>query len=192
MLDEINGAIKEYEAKWLALINGRKHWDFFSELRPTAVGWKVKDRAEYERVVNELRDSSGRIYESWINGRWIAKIILNDIELQGGICIVKIMQRRPDSEDSLGLDHIDFYSTQPERFDEVFRDESDLKVVEERNEDATDFVWTSVWFEGTEAKIKSYTVLGIMADELVEIERDLLRREADDDVDVESSPPAGN
>ncbi|MEJ0072928.1 MAG: hypothetical protein WDN27_02465 [Candidatus Saccharibacteria bacterium] len=49
-----------------------------------------------------------------MNGRWIAKVQLKDAALSNGVTIIKIMQRRPGSEDAVGLDHVDFYSPEVE------------------------------------------------------------------------------
>ena len=176
MLDEINAATKEYLAKWQGLVDGRKNKEFFAAMRPTAVGWKVADYDEYRRVVDELRHTSGRIFETWMNDRWAAKLVLNEFELAGGIIIIKVMQRRPGKDDATGLDHVDFYAPETDRYEAVFTSETDLKIVLESNEAVDNYTWNSIWFDGTEAKIKPYTVLGTVADELREIEAKMLAR----------------
>jgi hypothetical protein len=177
MLDEINAAIKEYNVKWQALVEARKNKEFFEAMKPTAIGWKVADREEYDRVFKVLHDKCGRVAETWMNERWIAKMILDGVELEGGICVIKLMQRRPGSDDTLGLDHVDFYAPDTDRYEEVFKGEShDLRIVEESNEAIDNYSWTSIWFDGTEAKIKPYTVLTTVADELKDIEKAMLAR----------------
>ena len=136
---------------------------------PTAVGWKVADRAEYGRLCAELHDQADRIIETWMNGRWIAKIHLRDIKLDGDIEVIKIMQRRPNSTDAVGLDHVDFYSTELRGAERILQDEPNLKWTNEINDFIAGYKWISVWFDGTEAKLKQETVLDIVAAELTEV-----------------------
>lgn len=166
MLEDINEAVKFYQDKWKAMAKDRTEPEFFTGLKPTAVGWKVKDRAEYDELVSVLHDQCSQLVETWINGRWIAKLVLRDKELDGGIRIIKVMERRPDSTDAVGLDHVDFYAADIAKADQIIRNEQDLKCTTEFNDATDDYTWLSIWFEGTEAKIKPYTVLDTLAEEL--------------------------
>lgn len=169
MIDELNTAISEYWTKWQALVAARHNKAFFEGLKPTAAGWKVTDRAEYDRICKELHDQSDRIVETWMNGRWIAKCVLRDSELSGHIKIIKVMQRRPGSDDAIGLDHLDFYSPPLTEVESVLQKESDLKWTRETNDILEGYDWLSIWFEGTEAKLKNDTVLDIIATELGQV-----------------------
>jgi hypothetical protein len=166
MIDELTTAIEAYHQKWHQLVHARANQAFFQTLQPTAVGWKVKDRAAYDQVCAELHDQTDQIVETWMNGRWIAKLHLRESRLPGDIEIVKIMQRRPDSDDAIGLDHLDFYSKQVADAAEILAAEPDLKWSHEHNDVIEGYEWLSIWFDGTEAKLKSDTVLDIIVAEL--------------------------
>jgi hypothetical protein len=110
MIDELNAALESYNQKWQLVVVGRKDTNFFKKLKPTALGWKTQDKEEYHVLLAELHDRSDMVIEKWMNGRWIAKVHLKDAKLINGVEIVKIMQRRPGSNDAVGLDHVDFYA----------------------------------------------------------------------------------
>jgi len=169
MIDELNDALKDYSDKWEALTAGCNDQQFFQGLKPMAVGWKVADEADYKQLYDQLRADCDRIVETWMNGRWIAKMHLKDIKLEGDIQIVKLMQRRPGSTDKLGLDHVDFYSPAVAGAEAILQKEPSLKWSHESNEVVEGYNWISVWFEGTEAKLKSSTVMDIVIKELSDI-----------------------
>src|SRR6266540_4685412 len=134
MIDELQTALTEFHAKWHTLVAARKDTSFFEALKPTAIAWKTTDRAEYDKLYAELHDQADQIIETWMNERWVAKFHLRDRQLQGGIEIVKLMQRRPGSTDAVGFDHVDFFSTQDRAaMQAVLQQEPDLKWNVESN-----------------------------------------------------------
>ncbi len=169
MIDELNKAISSYQTKWQKLIATRSNKQFFQNLKPIAVGWKVAERQEYNRLYNELHDQCKFMIETWMNGRWVAKMILNNSELAGGIKIIKIMQRRPESKDKVGLDHLDFYSTDVKQAQSILQKEENLNWTTESNDIIDGYEWFSVWFDDTEAKLKPYTVIDIVVRELKDV-----------------------
>lgn len=172
MLDELNTAINDYWTKWQALVAARQNKTFFESLKPTAAAWKVADRAEYDRMCGELHDQSDHIIETWMNGRWVAKFLLRDAELNGGIKIVKVMQRRPGSDDPLGFDHVDFYGPSLVETEEVLTQEKNLNWTRESNDSLEGYGWLSVWFEGgPEAKLRDDTVIDIITIELQQLKQ---------------------
>lgn len=175
MIDELNTALKGYFTKWDVLVTARKDQAFFTDLKPVAVGWKVADRAEYDKLCTLLHDQSVRIIETWMNGRWIAKVQLKDDSLERGMKIIKVMQRRPGSKDALGLDHVDFYSPKVVDGEAVLKQETDLQWSQESNDIIAGYEWLSIWFEGTEAKIKAGTVFDIIIAELKEVNTKLTK-----------------
>jgi hypothetical protein len=163
MFDEVNVAIDAYQAKWQTFVSSRKNKDFFERLTPTAIGWKVADVAEYDRLLHTWRDACDQIHIARLNDRWIAALHLKDAQLHRGIGIIKLMQRRPDSSDVLGLDHFDFLDTEETSTKAILAEETEVKWSEERNGIS---VWTSVWFADTEAKLRPHTVLDVSIAEL--------------------------
>ncbi len=164
MIDEINAAIGDYQIKWCALIKGRKDVSFFESLKPFSVGWKVADLAEFDRRFAELRGRCVQVHLMWMNDRWIATMFLKEGEnLSWNIPIIKLMQRRPKSTDALGLDNVDFYTPDFLDANTLCAKESDLKFTDEFNGECK---WTSLWFDGTEAKIRNQTSADVTIAEL--------------------------
>jgi len=175
MNQEYSAALKGYMQKWDQLVAARHDASFFGNLQATAFGWKVQDRAEYTQRVAALHDQAEHIVETWMNGRWIAKLQLRDGSATNGIHIIKIMERRPNSTDAVGLDHIDFYApVETEQIEAVLRAESNLQWTRESNDIIEGYDWLSIWFDGTEAKLKHDTVLDIVAAELVQLSQRLV------------------
>lgn len=168
MFEEIQAAYETYQQKWQTLVAGRQNKHFFEELKPVAIGWKVADESAYKAAVAELHGAADKIIETWMNERWVAKIHLKDRNVEG-VEIIKIMQRRPGSEDALGLDHVDFYSDAVKAAEGILENETELKWSWENNDIIAGYDWLSVWFDGTEAKLKSDTVLDIIGLELKEL-----------------------
>jgi hypothetical protein len=175
MLDELNQAIEEYQTKWRQLIADRANKPFFQNLKPTSIGWKVADRAEYDQAYAQLHDQCDRIIETWMNGRWIAKLHLRDAKLAGDVQIIKLMQRRPGSDDTLDLDHVDFYSPPLNEVEQILQKEPDLKWTHEDNDVVQNYSWISIWFDGAEAKLKPGTILDIIITELQETNQQILK-----------------
>lgn len=167
--NSITSALNAYFGNWHRLVSTRNHKAFFESMKPVAVGWKVEDRAAYNEMLAEFHDQADRVIETWMNGRWIAKVHLAASPLPGGIEIIKIMQRRPESTDAVGLDHVDFYIPEKVNLAEMLAGEDDLKWSEESNDVIDNYNWVSLWFDGTEAKLKFDTVLDIIQAELREI-----------------------
>lgn len=174
MLNEINDALDTYDKSWKKLVDGRTNRQFFETLKPVAVGWKVAERVEYDQLVAELHDQADQIIETWMNGRWIAKLHLKDTKLTNCAELIKVMLRRPGSDDELGLDHVDFYSHEVATAEPLLKQETDLKWSWESNDVIEGYDWISIWFNGTEAKLKSDTVLDIIQTELKELNQKLM------------------
>ena len=175
MIYEINSELKDYFVSWQALLAGRTDVDFFGALKPVALGWKVADKAEYARIYSMLHDKCDTIVETWMNDRWIAKMHLRDTSLEGGITIIKLMQRRPESTDLIGLDHVDFYTAAADNGESVIDQEPNLKWTHESNDVLENYSWLSLWFDETEAKIKNATVLNNIIRELELTNQKILR-----------------
>lgn len=112
---------------------------------------------------------SNKLDLTWMNERWISEGCLKT-PLAHDIPIIKLMQRRPNSTDAIGLDHIDFYSFAVAGAEPLL-DKEGLKWTHEKNGICT---WTSIWFAGTEAKLRTNTVLTVLADEYKQAEQRIL------------------
>lgn len=157
MFDELNRAVQEYQTKWQAFVAERQNREFFERLKPTAVGWKVTDVAEYDKLLREWRDGCDLITEVYMNERWIALLHLKDTKLPGDVEIIKLMQRRPNSSDPVGLDHVDFLDMEETNTKAVLAEEKDIKWTDEQRSEHD--AWVSLWFDNTEAKLRPNTVL---------------------------------
>jgi hypothetical protein len=166
MINELNAAINDYQLKWRTLAGTRKDRGFFDGLRPTAVGWKAVDPADFDKRFAFLRALSDQIHLGWVNERWLATFHLREPQLPWGIETIKLMQRRPGSGDATGLDHLDFLVPEGTTAAIIKTSEPDLKVTEEKNGDHCK--WLSLWFGNTEAKLRSDTVFDVCASELLD------------------------
>ncbi|HEV7454070.1 MAG TPA: hypothetical protein VGO07_02315 [Candidatus Saccharimonadales bacterium] len=164
MFEELNQAIEAYRAKWEALAAARNDKKLFEDLLPTSAAWKTEDLADFNRRSLELRDISDHVHIGWINERWLATFHLRSDQLAWGIQVVKLMQRRPGSADATGLDHIDFLLPDGVDGKAALQGEPDLKWTEEKNGKVCK--WLSIWFDGTEAKLRTDTTLDVCAREL--------------------------
>jgi hypothetical protein len=162
MIDELNEALGAYQKKWQTFIASRKAKDFFTTQQPTAVAWKFEDAEALNKAASELQTLCDQV-----------TMHLKDIKLDGGIQVVKLMQRRPGSDDALGLDHLDFYSTQNNEAKAVLSAESDLKWTEENNGEHC--TWLSIWLNGGEAKLRTDTVMKVCAEEMLELDAKLVQ-----------------
>jgi hypothetical protein len=160
LFDELCFAVEAYHHTWHALIETRRNKAFFHKLVPTAVGWKVLDRC-----FMNIRDMCDQVHFGWINERWLITLHLKDEVLPGNIRLIKLMERRPGSIDPVGLDHLDFLIPKGDAKTVVSK-ESDLKWSEESNGEHSK--WLSLWFDDTEAKLRTDTVLQVCADELLD------------------------
>lgn len=170
MVDELNVAIRKYQEKWQQLVAARKNKAFFEKLKPTAVCWKTEDLEDLDRRSHEIRDHCDHLHLGWINERWLATAHSSGQKLRWDIQIVKIYQRRPGSTDATGLDHVDFYA--PDIDEDVLADEPNLKWTHESNNEFSS--WISLWFAGTEAKLRTNTTIDVCVAELKAVNQKVL------------------
>ncbi|HEX7963965.1 MAG TPA: hypothetical protein VF466_05255 [Candidatus Saccharimonadales bacterium] len=163
MIEELTAALNDYQVKWAAMSAERKDRSFFDNLKPTAVGWKTADPGDFDKRYAMLRAYSDQIHMGWVNERWLATFHLRE-PIAWGISLVKLMQLRPGSQDKIGLDHVDFLAPDGATAAIVKSIETDLNVTDEQN--GPHCRWVSVWFAGTEAKLRSDTVLDVCIAEL--------------------------
>lgn len=173
MLDEVNKAVTEYQAKWQKLTAQRTNKALFESARPTALGWKAADMAEFDKCFVELRGRSDQVHLKWLNERWIATIVLREPLAAWSVPVIKLMQRRPDSADALGLDHVDFYTPDVVDAAAMRTKEPGVKWTDEENGISK---WLSLWFDGTEAKLRRESVLTVCIAEMTGVNKRILDR----------------
>jgi hypothetical protein len=153
MIDELNGAIETYRATWQSLVDARANKQFFENLRPIAVTLKVADETKFDRQFLELKKHCDQMHAGRLDERWLGMGHLRDQKLTWDISVVKIYQRRPNSTDALGLDHVDFLLPEGVDVEAILQAENDLNWSEEHGDYAE---WISIWFEGgPEAKLRA-------------------------------------
>lgn len=171
-VEDINKSIVVYKSLWEKMIAKRTNKDFFNGLRPTAVAWKTTDLNEFDTIFGYLRNVSEQVHIKWLNDRWVATMHLNATKLEWDIEVIKLMQRRPGSKDAVGLDHLDFYSPEVSTAKNILNNESELNWTQESNNAFCN--WISLWFAGTEAKLRTETVVDVCILELEEVKKKLL------------------
>lgn len=171
MLEALNVALADYQKKWDQLVAGRTNQAFFKSLRPTSVAWKTTDLKDFDKSFQNLTKACDQIHIGWVNERWLASLHLKGTTLEQGITIIKLMQRRPGSKDPVGLDHLDFITPDLKVAEKVLAGEKSLKWGPESNNPHCS--WLSIWFDGTEAKIREGSVIDVCIAELRDISKSI-------------------
>jgi hypothetical protein len=164
MIEELNRAADVYRQEWEAFVAARHDVTFFENLLPTAVAWKVADIEDFNSRFAALREYADQVHLGWVNDRWLATFHIHNESLVWGIQIVKLMQRRPNSTDATGLDHVDFLIPEDANAKNNLSQETGLRWTEESNGDWCK--WLSIWFADTEAKLRSDTTFDVCAREM--------------------------
>lgn len=172
MIDLINPVAKEalsqsmerYFAKWDEYVARMGLFGIADKMRPIAVGWKVASRAEYRRAMSVLDNYAVQIHSVNIGKRKVATVLLEE-PLTRDIKVIKVIERREGSRDTVGLDHVDFYLPIVEGIAEML----ERGQANWRRQGNDTYKRLSVRFGPEslyEAKIIDHTVLNIAADEL--------------------------
>ena len=175
MVDELNAVLATYQQKWQQFVAERHNQDFFGSIKPIAAGWKVADEVAFDAAVPKLKALSDRVHLSWVNERWLGSFHLKNKQLAMGMGHIKLMQRRPNSSDALGLDHVDFLlNTDGQAAIEqllILVDWLDWQV-----EMGDLCEWISIRFAGTEAKLRfpSQTTIDAVLGEWMRIKKEML------------------
>lgn len=172
MVDELTTALGDYQAKWQAFIGTHDDVDLLTKVKPTSVAWKTEDLTDFIARFDELQAICDQVHLGWVNERWLGTMHLKDETLPWNLTVIKLMQRRPGSTDAVGLDHVDFFLPDGADAKTVLKSTSDIKWTEEFNGERCK--WISLWFDDTEAKLRSDTVLQVCADEMLDIQKQIL------------------
>lgn len=139
----------------------------FSE--PTAIGWKVANLDELHQVVIRATDMGVEFVSIQSFEHLYAATIVMNSEV-GGMRILKVIQRNSDSDDLLGLDHIDFFISSRDEIISILRQQSDF-VLDFSSDGARE--WISVDCDGREARLITYSELDIVSQQAKALKQDL-------------------
>lgn len=163
MIDSINVKLVKYLARWQEFEKSLINAGLDGPLKPTAIGWKVANRKNFDIAHTELMAISEQCHVGTVDNRLIGSYVLKTP--LAGVPIIKLMQLRPGSQDPTGMDHMDFYVEDLKEAKKALEDiNADWK--EESNEVHS---WLSVRFGKDlkyEAKFVDHLVLGAAIKEL--------------------------
>lgn len=154
MVDELQQAFDEYMQQWQDFAQKSQLAELFTGLKPIAVGWKVADQDEFNKLFLELQPLCDRISHSWLDDRWLGGFHTKESLLPHDVRHIKLMQRRPARPtDLLGLDHVDFLlpADVVTTIEETLRAHPDISWEREKGDLCE---WISVHFDGKEAKMR--------------------------------------
>jgi hypothetical protein len=145
-------------------------------LLTTAVGIKVPDVAELQAVTDALLTDIEQLHVGTVNNRLIASFLLKSPLPVEGIQIIKVLQRRPGSEDPLGLDHVDLFVEDSKTAEKAL---SQAKANWKRESNDV-HSWLSVRFGEDleyEAKLVDHTVFSAAVKEMQQAEDQILTKQ---------------
>lgn len=168
------GAFQRYKRAYLELIKEYELEAFNAAATATTISWKVADKAQLFADLESIAADTEQIHIGTVNNRYIASAVLHK-PLEAKIQIIKILERRPQSTDPLGLDSVDFLVKDLEKTYTTLR-QAGLRVVKENN---PVHEWLSLRFGANdefEAKFTDHLVLEVARKELKMSELQLLKR----------------
>jgi len=152
-------SLKVYQAAWSELKQTNKLPDFL----PTTLSIKVPSKTQLYQLLDNNSENIEQVHIGTVNDRYIASAVLK--EPFEGLPILKILERRPGSNDPLGLDSIDYLVGNLGRTFQMLQ-EAGLPVVKEQNDV---HAWLSLRFGQNnefEAKFTDHVVLEVAIKEL--------------------------
>jgi hypothetical protein len=133
------------------------------EFRATTLSIKVADKAALYAVLQDNVNNIEQVHIGTVNDRYIASAVLK--EPFESLPILKVLERRPGANDSLGLDSIDYLVDDLGQTFQMLH-EAGLPVVKEQNDV---HAWLSLRFGESsrfEAKLTDHVVLEVAIKEL--------------------------
>jgi hypothetical protein len=156
-------ALNDYEDAWARFLSAYKLDDFLELVTPTTISWKVADKAELFKNLEQLGDLTEQVHIGTVNDRFIASVLL--YKPVKSMQIVKILERRTSSEDALGLDSIDYFVKDNEVIYKMLK-KAEANIVKDHN---SMHDWLSLRFgedNRYEAKFTTHLVLEVGIKEL--------------------------
>ena len=160
-MEQVQAALQAYFTDWNAWIEGKRDYDFAS-LKPMHAGWKVPDENALGIYIGEALTFTEQGHIGTVDNRKIALLVLKQpVE---NVPVLQVMQLRPGSTDTLGLDHVAFYCNNMSNLQEA------IEVLPEKWERQSNpgHEWISLWFgpDKREVKFFDHTSLDLGAREL--------------------------
>jgi len=155
----IEQALGEQQAAWAELLAASQ----LPKFRATTLSVKVADKAALFQVLQVNQKIIEQVHIGTVSDRYIASAVLTESAFD--MPILKILERRPGSDDPLGLDSIDYLVYDLEQTYEHFV-AAGLPIVKEHNEMHE---WLSLRFgpdDRFEAKLTDHIVLEVAIKEL--------------------------
>jgi hypothetical protein len=168
----LDGSLEEYHAAWHKFITENDLQIFAESATPTTISWKVADKKAMFENLESLASVTEQVHIGTVNGRFIASIVLH--EPYRGMQIIKILERRADSSDPLGLDSIDYLVENPKSASDILGKAKNCVVQKESNDMHE---WLSLRFgesQQFEAKFVDHLVLAVAQKELALREKEIL------------------
>jgi hypothetical protein len=160
-LDDLGAKSNKYWQLWDSFRKQHNLQDF----KPSTVAYKAQDIEDFNQILGSLleKDLANQCHIGFVDKRYIASIVLRKPVFFKDVRIVNLMQRRLNSTDPVGLDHMDFYVNSLAEIENEFKKKG-LKGWEyESNESHR---WISLKFDDTEAKFVDHLVLDVCVKEL--------------------------
>jgi hypothetical protein len=163
MLKDIRVEAGKYYLKFESFIKKNR----LANLEPVTIGWKVQDIDEYNETISKFlkNDLVEQCHIGFVDSRYIASIVFKK-PIFKNVYILKLMQRRPNSTDPVGLDHMDLPVNSLEEMEKELENHNVSDWEYESNESHK---WISVKFGGTEAKFVDHIVLDVCVKELRDV-----------------------
>lgn len=167
-MEDVEQQLGQYLNAWRSW-SGKASIKSFRAAPAMHFAWKVADELSLVGELRRFLPLSQEVHIGTVDARKIALLVLHTpVE---GVPIAQIMQRRPNSTDRLGLDHVAFWCADMATLKQALA-ASNYQWEEQRN-DA--HIWVSVWWskDRLEAKFFDHTTLDLGSRELSEISKRL-------------------
>jgi hypothetical protein len=170
--DALDLMLDAYNKTWQNFVANNNLQAFAQIALPTTISWKVEDRKSLFNNLEQLAEHSEQVHIGMVDHRFIASIVL--IEPYQGMRLIKILERRADSNDPLGLDSIDYLVEKLSSTYELLGRATDCSLQKQHNDHHS---WLSLRFGETrefEAKFTDHLVLDIAQKQLASSEQEIL------------------
>jgi hypothetical protein len=129
--DLLKTSLVSYEKAWKAFIVINHFESIESSWQRVAISWKVEHKVALYGNLRLIGDQAEQIHIGTINDRFIAMAILK--KPYADLRMIKILERRPGSQDPLGLDSVDYRVDDLEKTYELLK-AAGAHVVKEHND----------------------------------------------------------